>query len=131
MLSKSFDEKMSIAMARGTVVLDENLLNLRDGLQKRNIRVLVPTSGMSDETIKEQMLANRILITNNSKDFISDASSYDYGIIATESLSSKDIKNVVQKIHEAFITHELWSKRHGFIVYLKDTGPSDFKSLTV
>ena len=131
MLPDSFYKKMSVAMARGTVVLDENLLNLKESLQKINIRVIVPTAGMSDETIKEQMLANRILITNNSKDFILDASSYDYGIISTENLSSKDIKSVMQKIHEAFISLELWSKRHGFIVYLKDSGNAEYKELTM
>jgi len=117
-------------MARGTVVLDENLFHLTDGLKKLNIRVITPKARMSDAQIKHDLLANRILITNNSKDFIRDASAYDYGIIATEFLQNKDSAYVVNKIHEAFVDLSLWSKRHGFIVQLKDSGAPEYRELT-
>ena len=130
MLKKSFDEKMSVAMARGTVVLDENLWHLVQALKDKNMHVIMPDAKMNDQKIKHDLLSNRILITENSKDFVRDASVYDYGIIATEKLSSKDVDNVVQKIQDALIDHSLWSKRHGFIVYLKDNGTSDYRELT-
>lgn len=129
MLGKNFDKKIVLAMARGTIVLDENLFHLEDLLRDINVRVVKPRASMTDARIIQELLSNRILITNNSKDFISKAAAYDYGIIATEFLSSKDPEGIVQKIHEALIDLELWSRRHGFIVKLKDSGPPDFKAL--
>ena len=43
-----------IAMARGTIVLDENSFNLEDELKSKNIRIIKPRSGMKDNKIKEE-----------------------------------------------------------------------------
>jgi len=78
------------AMARGVVVLDENLFGLEPALRGRNIVVVKPASGMSDDLIKEQLLSHRIFITKNPADFIDDAPVYEYGIIALDKLSFID-----------------------------------------
>jgi CCR4-NOT transcriptional regulation complex NOT5 subunit len=82
---------------------------------------------MEDDKIKEQVLANRILITKNTKDFEEDVSSYDFGIIALEALSfidpdSSDKNQTVKLISRAISKHSLWSARQGFIARLKDDG---------
>ena len=121
----------SIAMARGTIFLDEDSLHLESALKEQNIRVLKAKPGTKDEELIESMtLANRILITNNSKDFKYFASSLDMGIIALDNLSSSNDKMVVQKISQAIIKLSLWAKRHGFIVYLYDNKDPKYEELT-
>ena len=119
----------AVAMARGTVVIDENLRELETYLTEKNIRTRLPPQGASDEKIAHDWLPNRIFITNNSKDFIRYASSYDIGIIATEGVS-KDAKELSNLIDDAIRDHSLWSKRHGFILKLQSKGPHIFEPLT-
>ncbi len=123
-------------MARGTIVLDENVLQLKDALASRNIHVVVPPSGMKDDDITRDLLVGRILVTRNSKDFVDSASSYDVGIIALDELSfidseSKPGKNkTFNLISKAVIEFDIWSKRHGFILYLQDNGKHRYQDLT-
>lgn len=116
-------------MSRGLVVLDENLAELKIPLMELNIRVLLPPKGMSDEEIKHSMLSRRLFITNNSKDFVHEASSYEYGIIATEH-ATKDTTRLAKIISKALIDYDLWSKQHGFILKLMQTGKHEFTPLT-
>lgn len=117
------------AMARGTVVVDENLINLVPELSSRNIRVLTPTPGMSDSKIVSTLLSNRIFVTNNSKDFLLTAAEHDTGIIATEDLSSKDPKTLAGLISAVISKYSLWSKRGAYVLYLRDNGKHEFKDL--
>jgi hypothetical protein len=117
------------AMARGFLVLDENLENLEQELIKRNIKIVKVKKGLKDPFIKENILPGRIFVTNNSKDFIDDASSYQYGIIATEKIKFKDPKNLAKKISDEIIKNKLWSKPYGFILELSEK-ESSFRSLT-
>lgn len=116
------------AMARGTVVVDENVQKLAEVLRKINIRCIVPSAGTPDSKIISELLPNRILVTRNSKDFKHSASSYDFGIISLDDLSFIDDdpdpsqNKTVQMISRAFIDHSLWAKKHGFIVVLSDHG---------
>lgn len=123
------------AMARGTVVLDENVSQLETALTRRNIRVLKPHPGTPDDEIKSRLLPNRIIITNNTKDFVDDASSYDYGIISLEGLpfidpDGTEANKTVQLISKAIADHGLWARRHGFIVRLVENGRASFQPLT-
>jgi len=108
------------AMARGRVVLDENLESLASELRNRNIIVYLPIKGMSDDDIKSTMLGGRLFITNNSKDFIDDASSYEYGIISTEKIKFKDDKKLSKMISDAIIKHSLWSQNEPFLLTLRE-----------
>ncbi|MBI2377404.1 MAG: hypothetical protein HYV07_25610 [Deltaproteobacteria bacterium] len=101
-----------------------------------NLRVIVPEAGMSDDRIKSQLLPNRIIITRNAKDFVYEASSYDYGIIGLENLSYIDPEpdpgknQTAQLISKAIIDHGLWSKRSGFILMLENNGRHRYQDLT-
>ena len=117
-------------MSRGILVVDENLKEIVPHLENRNIRVITPRQGEDDDHIKKVYLSKRIFITNNSKDFIDDASSYEYGIIATESLKSKDPIKLAKIISDCISKFNLWSKQHGFILKLKDNGKHELENLT-
>lgn len=117
-------------MARGTVVLDENLYHLEKLLIDESIRVRKVRPGTKDDDIlKGDLLANRIFITNNSKDSVYDAPRLDCGIIATEAVSG-DATSLVKMISKAITDFSLWSKRHGFILKLNQNGRHEFKDLT-
>lgn len=115
-------------MSRGIVVLDENLSALEPYLLKYNMRIVIPPKGMPDEEIKHSILSKRILITNNSKDFVKDASAFEYGIIATEKVS-KDPQTLAKMISQALSEFNLWSKQHGFILVLMQNGNHKLKNL--
>lgn len=117
-----------IAMARGTIVLDENLFELRSALQDLNLVVIVPEKGTPDSKIIDSLLSGRILITKNSKDFVNWASSFNFGIIALDHLNFIDAEprgsknQTAKRISEVLISHRLWSKRHGFILNILNVG---------
>lgn len=123
--------KKVAAMARGTLVVDENLEPLAPFLEAKNIRSIVPEHSMSDDKIIKTLLANRIIVTNNSADFRKKASSFDYGIIATENVNIKQLDHLASMISDAIIEHELWSIRHGFILTLMKNGKHKLEDLTV
>lgn len=123
-----------IGMARGFVVLDENLFELKDSLEKQNLHVILPKPKMSDPDIAKELLGGRILITKNSKDFLELAPIYDYGIIALENIKyvdpSKDAKNQTARlISKILMQGQLWSKLGAFLVVVKDDGSFNVKKL--
>ena len=128
MIKKSMIQHV-ISMARGILILDENLFSLAEELKKKKIRVLKILPGTDDKAIKEHSLSGRIFVTNNSKDFVKDAKNLEFGIISTEGVKSKDTENLAELISDEIIKNQLWSKQDGFILYLKDNGKSVFKNL--
>jgi hypothetical protein len=126
-----------LAMARGTVVVDECCKELVKPLSESNIHVVEPHPKEKDEDIIRRLLPNRIIITKNPEDFKRHASSYDIGIIDISKLKFIDsdpspTKNkTVQIISEAIIDFNLWSKRHGFIITLHENGKHMIRDLTV
>ena len=118
-----------ISMSRGVLVLDENVENLKEELKKLNIKIIQPKKGLSDKSIKEELLLHRILVTKNSQDFTKEAPIFEYGIIAIEHIKGTAEK-VADLISEAIVKHSLWSKKHGFIVTIDSKGNSTFKPLT-
>ena len=124
-----------VAMARGVIVLDENLQQLKAALESMNIKVIVPKAGTSDDDIKSTLLPHRIFITKNTKDFIADASVFEYGIIALEHIDfidkSRDQTNqtAAKLISKAIQDFSLWSKGHGFLLALKPSGVHEITNL--
>lgn len=116
-------------MARGIVVVDENLIGLKEFLETKNIKVISVPREMLDPDIRDKLLFHRIFITNNSDDFIKDAVEKQYGIIATEKLDFKDSKHLSKIISDAIIDFDLWSMKAGFILELKPDGKHDLKIL--
>lgn len=121
--------KFLTEMSRGVLVVDENLIGLEDELRKRNIKVIVPKRNMSDEDIKHELLTHRIIVTNNTKDFIDAAVEVEYGIIATENIKFKDSKRLADIISKAIIKFNLWGVRSGFILTLEPNNNHNFKIL--
>lgn len=125
-----------LAMARGTLVIDECVKELSSPLSLSNIHVIEPKLGEKDEEIIQRLLPNRILVTKNPDDFKSFASSFDIGIIDLSKLkfidsNEKPAKNkTVKLISDAIIKYALWSKRHGFVLVLHDNGKHVYKDLT-
>jgi hypothetical protein len=128
------DASKRISMSRGIVMLDENVLALETALQASNLRVLKPRPGEPDEHIKER-LAKNIIITKNAKDFVGDASMYEYGIISLDKLKFIDPEpspkknKTVTLINAALKDFKLWSKGHGFIVVLNPNGRHRYQDL--
>jgi len=120
----------TVAMSRGTIIVDENLQDLRHYLTNLNIRVRLPPQGMSDKKIAEDYLPNRVFVTNNSKDFLKFAVIYDIGIVATENIKSKNPEDLAEMISDAIIDYSLWSQKSGFILTLMSDGKHQFKILT-
>jgi hypothetical protein len=121
--------KKIVAMARGIVVLDENVSGMESELRARNIKVISIPKGTDDEVIKRHYLPGRIIVTANSRHFIDDASSYEYGIIALDKIKFKDPKMMALIVSNAFVKKQLWSKAHGFVIELDDQGNGILRDL--
>ena len=130
-MDKTLMVRKVVAMARGIVVLDENVSGMEPELNNRNIRVIPIPKGTDDEVIKKHYLPGRIIITSNSCHFVDDASSYEYGIIALDKIKFKDFKFLASIVSNAFIREDLWSKAHGFIIELDDRGNGKPRDLTI
>lgn len=123
------------AMSRGVLVVDENIEALAAALREANIRVITPRKGTLDAQIKTELLPGRILVTKNTKDFKDEASSYEYGIISLDKLKFIDTEkspaknSTVALISKAIIKHNLWAKRHGFLLTLHDSGEHHYEDL--
>jgi len=129
-VNKNLVARKIVAMARGIVVLDENVSGMEAELNNRNIRVVPIPKGTDDDIIKKHYLPGRTLITANSAHFVDDASSYEYGIIALDKVKFKDPKSLATIVSAAFVREQLWSKAHGFIIELDDKGNGKVRNLT-
>lgn len=120
-------------MARGALVVDENVLQLVLALKACNIHISSPPAGWSDKQIANDILYNRIFVTRNSKDFIQYAPGLSIGIIGLEGLSfidheATETNKTVQVISEAIIHYRIWSRKSGFFLELKENGKHKFQS---
>lgn len=127
--SSNFSKGKNIAMARGTLVLDDGFDEIAKFLQNRNIRVIRAQGRLEDATMKTVLLANRILVTKDEKDFMLDAPALDCGIISTKNIEFGGEK-LARRISDALTELSLWPKRHGFLVTLNETGAHDYRELT-
>ncbi len=124
------------AMARGVLVVDEDVQALAAALRGANIKVIVPTTGSKDEKIKEEILFHRIIVTRNAADFIHDAPVHEYGIISLAHLSfiaptPEYAKNkTAQMISQALSDYSLWSKGAKFLLELHDDGNHGLRELS-
>ena len=135
-LGRSLKEgAVKTGMARGFLVVDENVAFLESALEQANFHVDTPDKGLSDAKIKKRMLGKRVLVTKNTKDFLGDAPVYDYGIIGLEALpfidpaASYAQNTTAQLISEAYREFELHSERSGFVLMLRPDGAHVFKRL--
>ena len=123
-------------MARGVVVLDENVGGLEPALREANILVIKPSDEISDDEIKAILLPHRIFVTNNPEDFILDAPAYEYGIIALNKLKFIDpsptyrTNKTVQLISKAMSQYTLWVRGARFLLELREDGKHTLEELS-
>ncbi len=124
-------------MARGAVVLDENLSQLAEPLRSINIHVVMPPKGMSDFDIISTILFSRIFITRNTQDFYEDIDTFQIGLISIEGLKFVDKEKdgrknkTVKAIHRVIVDKKLWSKKHGFLLEMKENGKHVLKNMPI
>lgn len=116
---------LRVSTRKPRIVLDENLQGLAPALNEKFTVTAVP-SGMKDDQIKDTYLyqSGQVIITRNTKDFVEDASAYEYGVVSLEALRFIDpapsfAKNgTAQLIHKAFRDHRLDLIRRAFLCVL-------------
>lgn len=132
-----FLEKVQSAAMRSkiTIMLDENLLELKDGLKDAGFKVITLRQGMSDEDIGELSEGHAIL-TKNSKDFLKNAKPFDYDIISVELIkfidTAKTRKNhTVQKIANAVRDSKFYLLRGNFLLRIRDNGTYQIEDILI
>jgi hypothetical protein len=110
-----------IAMARGVLMLDENLLALQQPLEQKNFKVYTVKTGMKDEQIAP-LLAHRIFVTNNAKDFRESAAVYEFSIIDTAN-ALQDPQTLARQISDAWIQMSLKGKQPFILRLMKQGDP--------
>jgi hypothetical protein len=96
-IASSFQPHM--AMARGVLILDENVLFLQTLLERKNFKVYTVPRGAMDEQIAP-LLAHRVLVTNNIGDFFEVAAIHEFSIIDTSN-ARQDPITLAAEISEA------------------------------
>ncbi|MDD5511497.1 MAG: hypothetical protein PHI12_11915 [Dehalococcoidales bacterium] len=89
-------------MSKGTLYLDENVLDLERFLVERNFRVRRVPPGMPDDQIIQDLLTDRIFITKNPRDFLFAALDYEFGLIGVTDAAMSDpagVASVISKVH--------------------------------
>jgi len=109
-----------------TLLLDENLIQLKSALKDAGFKILQFRRGMPDSELKE-MAEGTAIVTQNSKDFISDAVAFDYDILALDTLKFIDTQpdrtnQAVQKIVKAARETGIFSHKGHFLLKLTETG---------
>jgi hypothetical protein len=120
----------SLAMSRGLVVLDENVENLKDDLRDRNIKVLSIPKGTKDEEIITGFISSRIFLTANTKDFISEISSYEFGLISLDNVKKMPPKDLAKLVSDAIKDLSLWGKK-SFLCVLHKNKKHEYKEMRV
>jgi len=121
--------------AKITILLDENLFMLKDGLKDAGLKVITIASGTPDEKIIE-LAEGLAILTKNSQDFLEDAVSGDFDVISVEGIkyldTDKTRKNqTVKKIINAIRDSGLYLKKGHFNLIVKDDGSFHLKELII
>jgi hypothetical protein len=123
------------ARSKVTVLLDEQLLGLKDGLRDAGLKVITLDQGMPDDKIIE-LAEGWAILTKNSKRFLEDAVAGDYDVISLEKVrfidDDKTRKNqTVKKITHAIRNSGLYTKKGNFHLDVHDDGTFTLTQLTV
>jgi hypothetical protein len=111
-----------VGMARGVLVLDENLQQLQSELEGKNVHVIAVEPGTPDDKIIQTLLPHRVLVTRNLRDFILEAPVYEYGIISLEKLRFINPKTTAQLISRVLSKRALWSKTKPWLLVFSADG---------
>jgi hypothetical protein len=116
-----------------TILLDENLRSLEQGLEDDGFKVIVPSQGLKDEALKRKARGWAIL-TRNSQDFVDEAVRYDYDVIGIEDIKFVDDKtdrtnDTVRKISAAVRRSQLGTRKGNFWLKIRDNGAFHLEQL--
>jgi hypothetical protein len=116
-----------------TILLDENLRGLEQGLEDDGFKVIVPSQGLKDEALKRKARGWAIL-TRNSQDFVDEAVRYDYDVIGIEDIKFVDDKpdrtnETVRKISGAVRRSQLGTRKGNFRLKIRDNGSFHLEQL--
>ena len=117
-----------LSRGKTPIFLDENLLALREALEKKGFNVLVPRSGKRDEEIMTEDLPGRIFVTNNPRDFLYSASQLDFSIIDTTHVS-KDPQSLTDLIARSWVDYSLKGEHPGFYLVLEPNGRHELTTM--
>jgi hypothetical protein len=97
------------SMARGSLVVDEQISELTIHLRNKNFYAETPPPGMGDEDIKKDLIQKKIFITENDAHFLRDQLKYEYSLILIEKSLLADTKSAANMIGRAIIEHSIMS----------------------
>jgi transcriptional regulator with XRE-family HTH domain len=116
-----------------TILLDENLFQLKPALKDSGFKVILMKKGTSDEEIRE-LAEGTAILTTNSKDFIPHAVADDFDVISAELIKFIDTEptrknQTVQKIAKAIRESGMVFTRGNFNLVVRDDGSYELKPL--
>lgn len=114
--------RRKVSMARGKVVVDENLLVLVPYIRAQNIKVDAPLPGMSDTYIAANIASDEIFVTNNPDHFRRGAIAHTIGVIGLPQSLLADPETAAIIISDTIIKFGLWRKLKPYIIKLDSTG---------
>ncbi len=120
--------KLTLNRGKTPIFLDENLLALREPLEKKGFNVLVPRSGKTDEDILTEDLPGRIFVTNNPRDFLYSASQLDFSIVDTTHVS-KDPQTLADLIARSWVDYSLKAEHPAFYLVLQPNGRHELATM--
>lgn len=108
------------------LIIDENLLSLKDAFKDLGFKVASFPQGTRDEDMFA-LLSGKTIVTQNSKDFKIDAIIHEFDIVSCEQIKFIDNdttrKNITaQKISNAIRESNLSSVHYNAILTIKDDG---------
>jgi len=123
------------ARSKITILVDEQVSVLKDGLRDAGLKVITIASGTPDEKIIE-LAEGLAILTKNSVDFLGDAVAGDYDVISIEAVKflddDKTRKNqTVQKVVKAIRESGLYVEKGNFQLVIHDDGSFVMKRLVV
>ncbi len=116
-----------------TILLDENLEVLQEALEDAGYKVVRLPKGWPDHEIKK-LAQGWSILTKNSQDFVEDALSYDYDVIALEDVQFVDSRKertneTVRKVAGALRRSQLASRKGNFVLKIHDDGSFHLRQL--
>ena len=115
--------------SRGVVVLDKGVVELKEFLQERNIRVVTPPPELSMMDFICKVLPMRILITDDPGYFLAKAFQYEFGIISISKSLLGSPDHAARLISRAATGYGLWSRRQDFMVTIDSAGESKIQDM--
>ncbi len=119
--------------AKLTILLDENLFQLKPSLKAAGFKVIQIEKGKTDDEIKE-LAENTAVLTKNSKHFLEDAVAFDYDVISIELIKFIDplpdrTNQTTKKIAKSIRDSGFARQRGVFNLKIHDDGSYELISL--